>query len=126
MNKELARARASVEGNRELLAAANVSNSGGRASLPVAIFINSGMSAAMRFSLHVVFIVVSFRWLMVGSFHSACFSDGAVYGGERTGRLWSFEPTAGLFAVEQHGYCVAKRMQRAAFVGSYQERTVEQ
>ena len=28
--------------------------------------------------------------------------------------------------VEQHDYFVAKRMQRAAFVGSYQERTAEQ
>jgi hypothetical protein len=33
---------------------------------------------------------------------------------------------AGLFAVEQDGYCVVKCMQHAAFVGSYQERTAEQ
>jgi hypothetical protein len=37
----------------------------------------------------------------------------------------SRELLAGLFAVEQHDYCVAKRMQRTAFVGSYQERTAE-
>ena len=36
------------------------------------------------------------------------------------------ELPAGLFTVEQHGYCVAKRAQYAAFVGSYQERTAEQ
>jgi hypothetical protein len=36
------------------------------------------------------------------------------------------ELPAGLFAVEQEGYCVAKCMQRAAFFGSYQERTAEQ
>ena len=34
----------------------------------------------------------------------------------------SRELLAGSFAVEQYDYCVAKRMQRAAFVGSYQER----
>ena len=38
----------------------------------------------------------------------------------------SRELLAGLFAVEQYDHCVAKRMQCAAFVGSYQERTVEQ
>jgi len=32
----------------------------------------------------------------------------------------------GLFAVGQHDNCMAKGMQRAAFVGSYQERAVEQ
>jgi hypothetical protein len=37
----------------------------------------------------------------------------------------SRELPVGLFAVEQYDYCVAKRMQRAAFVRSYQERTVE-
>jgi len=31
-----------------------------------------------------------------------------------------------LFAVEQDDYCVAKCMQRAACVRSYQERTAEQ
>jgi hypothetical protein len=31
-----------------------------------------------------------------------------------------------LFTVEQHDHFVAKRIQRAAFVGSYQERTAEQ
>jgi hypothetical protein len=44
----------------------------------------------------------------------------------RTDIKKSRELLAGLFAVEQHDYCVAKRMQRAAFVGSYQERTAEQ
>jgi hypothetical protein len=38
----------------------------------------------------------------------------------------SCELSAGLFAVEQDGYCVAECMQRVAFVGSYQERTAEQ
>jgi hypothetical protein len=37
----------------------------------------------------------------------------------------SCELLAGLFAVEQHDYCVAKRMQRTTFAGSYQERTAE-
>ena len=35
------------------------------------------------------------------------------------------ELPTGLFAVEEHDYCVAKRTQRAAFIGSYQERTAE-
>ena len=35
------------------------------------------------------------------------------------------ELPAGLFAVEQYDHCVAKRTQRAAFVGSFQERTVD-
>jgi hypothetical protein len=34
----------------------------------------------------------------------------------------SRELLAGLFAVEQHDYCVAKRMQRAPFGSSYKER----
>jgi hypothetical protein len=33
----------------------------------------------------------------------------------------NFSPV--LFATEQHDYCEAKRVQRTAFVGSYQERT---
>jgi hypothetical protein len=35
------------------------------------------------------------------------------------------ELAASLFAVKQHDYCVAKRTQRATFVGSHQERTAQ-
>jgi len=36
------------------------------------------------------------------------------------------ELAVGLFAVERHDYCVAKRTQHAPFIGSYQKRTAEQ
>ena len=41
-------------------------------------------------------------------------------GARRTDVEKSCEPFAGLFAVEQYDHCLAKRMQRTIFVGTYQ------
>jgi hypothetical protein len=43
----------------------------------------------------------------------------------RTNIEKSYELLTGLFAVEQYNSCVAKRMQKTAFVGAHQERSGE-